>query len=179
MQHPLRVVVDHIRDAHRGYDLQQVRRNALKESPPPLPPHRLDTHVHNPRVRRRMDRRALALQACPQQIDRVDDARAKSAAEGADGRGGEVRGRGEGVRWGAVLEASVAGDERLLAVFEGGEVDGGVGEHASEAHGEAAVEGADAGRAPHFEGGCGDEAVAVEAAFDGLALHAAGGGGRG
>ena len=44
-----------------------------------------------------MDRRALTLQACPQQIKRVHDARAKSAAEGADGRGSEVRGRGEGI----------------------------------------------------------------------------------
>jgi len=73
-----------------------------------------------------------------------------------------------------VEEAGVARDEGLLAVFEGGEVDGGVGEHAGEAHGQAAVEGADARRAPHFEGGGGDEAVAVEAALDGFALHAAG-----
>lgn len=71
-------------------------------------------------------------------------------------------------------EAGVARDEGLLAVFEDGEVDGRVGEHAGEAHGQAAVEGADPGGAPHFEGGGGDEAVAVEAAFDGFALHAAG-----
>ncbi len=71
-------------------------------------------------------------------------------------------------------EAGVARDEALLAVFEGGEVDGGVGKHAGEAHRQAAVEGADSRGAPHFEGGGGDEAVAVEAALDGFALHAAG-----
>lgn len=123
-----------------------------------------------------MDRCALALQASAQQIEWVDDARAESTTEGTDGRGCEVRGRGGGVGGGCAEEAGVARDEELLAVFEGGEVDGRVGEHAGEAHGQPAVERADPGRAPHLQGGGGDETVAVEAALDGFALHAAGDG---
>lgn len=58
-------------------------------------------------------------------------------------------------------------------VFEGGEVDGGVGEHAEEAEGEAAVEGPEAGGGVHFAEGGEDEEVARGAGGGGLALHAA------
>ncbi len=57
--------------------------------------------------------------------------------------------------------------------LKGAEVDGGVGKHACEAGGEAAVEGAHAGLAPHLARGGHDEGVAMRAATDRLGLHAA------
>ena len=62
----------------------------------------------------------------------------------------------------------------MLAVLEDEEVDGRVGEHSSKAHPETAVVRSDATLVPHFLCCLCDELVAVQAAFDGFALHAAG-----
>ena len=59
----------------------------------------------------------------------------------------------------------------MFAVLEDEEVDGAVGEHAGEAHAETAVVGPEFAIGPHLFGGLGDQSVAVEAAFDGFALH--------
>ena len=67
---------------------------------------------------------------------------------------------------------SVASGEEAFQVFEGGEVDAAVGEHAEEAQGEAAVERADAGGRSHFLEGGDDESVSTETAGDGFVLHA-------
>lgn len=61
MQKPLGVIVDDIRDTHCRHHLQQIGRDPLEQAPPSLAPHRLHAHIHDPRVRRRVDRRALAL----------------------------------------------------------------------------------------------------------------------
>lgn len=71
----------------------------------------------------------------------------------------------------AVSQFGVAGSDELLEVFEGGEIDGAVGEHADEAHGETAVKGANTGRAPHLPRCFEDEGISLEAAFYGFALH--------
>lgn len=89
-QHLLRIIIDDIRDAHRRHHLQQVRRQPLPQAPPPLPPHGLHRAVPPAIIHPRMDRRALALQSRPQQVHGVYDARAQSAGERADARGGEV-----------------------------------------------------------------------------------------
>ncbi len=73
-------------------------------------------------------------------------------------------------------DVRVVDGDGTFEVFEGAEVDGGVGEHADEAHGQATVEGAEAVGQQHFSRGGGDEEVAVEAAGDGFTLHAAGSG---
>lgn len=103
-----------------------------------------------------MNRCALALQSCPQEVHGVYNRGAESPAKGADRCSGEVRGRGRGIGGGSLQVAGVAVHQALLEVFEGREVDGAVGEHAEEAHGKATVERADAGGAPHLEGGGGD-----------------------
>ena len=103
-----------------------------------------------------MYRRALTLQSRSQQVDGIDGARTEGSAESADACSGEIRGRRGWRGWVAVLYRGVPVHEVLLAVFECGEVDGGVGEHADEAHWEATVERADARRSPHFGGGVGD-----------------------
>ena len=119
-----------------------------------------------------MDRRALTLQPRSQDIDGIDGTCAERPADGADTSRHDVTRRG--VFFVTVAGFGVAGGDELFEVFEGGEVEGTVGEHADEAHRETSVEGADAGCGPHFLGGGDDEAVAVEAALDGLALHATG-----
>ena len=123
-----------------------------------------------------MYRRPLTLQPRPQKINRIDRARTKCSTESPNARCGEVIERD--VFCVAGFQARFPGDDEVFEVFEGGEVDGAVGEHADEAHGEAAVEGADACSGPHFAGGGEDEGVAVEAAFDGFVLDAAGGPGQ-
>ncbi len=74
----------------------------------------------------------------------------------------------------AAVEAGLARQEEGFEVLEDEEVDGRVGEHAGQAHAQAAVVGEEAGGgAEHFGGGGADERVAVESAGDGFALHAA------
>lgn len=119
-----------------------------------------------------MNRRALALQPCPQKIERIHQRSAEAACESTDKSCHHVSRRG--VFFAAVTEASVTGGDELLEVAESGEVDGAVGENADEAHGEAAVEGAGAVGGPHFARGGEDEGVAMLAALDGFTLHAAG-----
>ena len=74
----------------------------------------------------------------------------------------------------AAVDAGFAREEETFEVLEDEEVDGRVGEHACQAHAEAAVVGEDAGGGgEHLGGGGADEGVAVKAAGDGFALHAA------
>lgn len=173
-QNPLRILINDIRDTNSGHNLQQIRRDALEQAPHPLTPNSLHTHIPDALISRRMHGRALRLQPGPQQIKRINHTGAQRPRESADGARGEVS--GWRVVFVAVEAVGVVGREGFLEVFEGGEVDGGVWEHADEAHGEAAVEGAEAIRAPHFAEGVEDEGVAMEAAGDGFALHSAVGG---
>ena len=155
-QNALRIIIDHIWNTNRRHHLQQIRRDALEQTSIPLTLDGLHSHIHNSRVCRRMYRSALALQSCSQQIDGINSACTKGSAESADACSGEVRRRRGWRRWVTVLYGGVSVHEVLLAVFECGEVDGGVREHADKAHWEATVEGTDARRSPHFGGGFGD-----------------------
>ena len=92
-----------------------------------------------------MDDRTLRLQPRPQQVDRIHDARSDRAAKRPDCRSRNVAGSGGGGVFGDIEHARRPGGEFLFEVFEGGEIDGAVGEYTDQAHGEAAVEGADAG----------------------------------
>ena len=119
-----------------------------------------------------MNCRALALQSRAQQIDWVDHAGAQCAAEGTDTRCHDIP-RG-GVVFVDVAARSVAGGDEAFEVFECGEVDSRVREHTDEAHGKPTIEGADTVRGEHLAG-CGeDKGIAVEAAFHGFVLNAAG-----
>lgn len=76
-----------------------------------------------------MNRRALTLQSRSQDVDRIDGARAERATEGTDAGCHDVTGRG--VFFVTVAGFGVASGDELFEVFEGGEVQGAVGEHAN------------------------------------------------
>ena len=61
----------------------------------------------------------------------------------------------------------------MFAVLEDEQVDSAVREHACETHAETAIVGQQLALRPHFASGLCDELVAVQSAFDGLALHSA------
>lgn len=115
--------------------------------------------------------RSLALQPSPKYINGVNDTSAHSAADRAYPGGHNIP--RAGIFLVTVSSHCIAVRDELLKILESGEVDSAVGKHANKTHGEAAIEGADARRAPHLTGGSKDERVAVEAAFNGFALHAA------
>ena len=64
-QQRLAVLIHHITNAHRRRHFQQIRCHPSKQSLEPLILYRLPRHIHNPRVRRRMQYRALSLQPRP------------------------------------------------------------------------------------------------------------------
>jgi len=133
----LRIIVDNIRDADRRHYLQKIRCDPLEQPSQTPPPHRLHGHIPHAIIRRRMNRRALTLQSRPQQIERIDGASAESTAERADACREEII---EGDIFNvAAFYSGFAGCDEVLEILEGGEVDGAVGEHADEAHGQAAV----------------------------------------
>lgn len=120
-----------------------------------------------------MYRGALGLQPCPQEVERIDCTCAKSSTESTYAGSGEIR-RGSSWRgWIAIVDHGISIDEVSFGVFECGEVDGGVREHADEAHWEPTIEGTYAGRSPHLGCGGGYEGVAMKTTFDGFALHTA------
>lgn len=71
-----------------------------------------------------------------------------------------------------VQTPGVVGDEGRFQELEGAEVDRGVGEHADETHGEAAVGRAQPAFAEHLLRGGDDERVASEPVGFDVALHA-------
>ncbi len=107
-----------------------------------------------------MQDRALSLQPRPQQIHGIHDRRADRSGQRADGTGGDIA---DGhVFFVAAVEPGFAREEEGFEIFEDEEVDGRIGEHARQAHAEAAVVGQEAGGGvEHFEGGGADECVAV------------------
>ena len=159
-------------DGHGRNDLEQIRCQASEQAAESLAGHRLATDVQDARVRGRMDGGPLSLKTGPEQVQRVDDRCAQGAADGPDA------GRRETAERGIVLVAASAAGfaprEGAFEVLERAEVDGGVREHADQAHRQTLVEGPNAAGREHLHGRVGDQTIAPEAALDRLALHTAG-----
>ena len=169
-QHRFRIIVDNVRDADRRHHLQQVRRDPFEQTSHALSLDRLHTDIPYSCVSRRMYRRALTLQSCPQQIERVDNTSSKGTAESTNASGSEISRSSTGILGRTLQARSVAPGEELFQVLEGGEVNGTIWKHAYEAHRETAVKGAGT-LFPHVLGCCADQGIAVDTAFNCFALH--------
>jgi len=158
-------------DRNRRHDLQQVRRQTLEQSAPALVLQRLSRDIHDPSVSPWVARSALTLQSRPQQVQRIDDTRAKRTTETTHKREREISRK----RILIVLRTCLLRIPRnhlLLQRLEHEEVDCSVREHAHQTHGQSAVKGSDSVARPHLLCCVPDEFVAALAADDGLALHA-------
>ena len=128
IHNPFRILPDHISNTHSGHHLHQIRREPLKQSPPPLSPNRPGRNIPHTTIHRWVDLRPLTLQSCPQQIERVNNTRPERPAEGTNPRGGDV-----GEADVALVDVEARGflaRREKFQILEGGEVDGAVGEHA-------------------------------------------------
>ncbi len=115
-----------------------------------------------------MPLRALHLQSRPQHIQWINDRSPQSPADGPDTGGREPARRG--ILFVTPALTRVARRDASFEVLERAEVDGGVREHAYEAHGQAAVVGADAVSGPELCGRREDQFTALGPAGDDLAL---------
>ena len=173
---PQAQAVDHTRKRrtyyrHRRNHLEQIRQQTLEQASRPLAFERLLRYIVHTGVSARMIPRPLTLQPSTQQIDGIDGTSADRPTKATHERQREVA--RHGVFFVLVqLRRHVALHDVLFERLEREEVDGGVGEHAEEAEGQAAVEGLDAVVGPHVSC-CGpDKFIPVEAAFECIALHA-------
>lgn len=168
-QERLHILVAHPCDAQRGRDLEKVGRQALVQTANALITDRLSGHVDNSRVGRRMHGRALCLQPCAEDIERINDA----GAEGSRGRSKN--------RCGDVAEVCVVFVDaivtryrpgvRLLEELERADIDGAVREHADKTEAQAAVGCPETTVCPHVLRCAEQQRIACWSALDCLALQ--------
>lgn len=133
--HALRVLVDHITYGNRWGDFEEVGSKAFIESTRTLGLEGFAGDITDAGVGSRMEDGALSLHSGSKDVQRVDNGSAEASTEGTDSTGGEVVERH--VVFVTLLDASLAGKESTLQIFECGQIDRGIRKHSNKAQGES------------------------------------------